>query len=254
MRNIKSYVYFLSGALMLFSCIAGKKEPLRIALSSATNNYVNWIQRADSSVVTIDFDKMPVDSALRLLESCNGLLLTGGEDVVPSYYGKVADSGRCETNPARDSLEFELIRKAMELKMPILGICRGQQILNVVLGGTLVIDIPSDRPSAILHRCDDYTKCFHHVMVDKSSNLYTICTTDTGWVTTNHHQAVEKIAPGLKAVAWSSDGIIEAIEYSYPGNKPFMQAVQWHPERMAEDNPLSRPLIKAFLKKSGRSR
>lgn len=253
MRNIQSFVLVLSCSLLLFfSCNNSTKEPLRIALSSATKNYENWIHRADSTVITIDFDKMTVDSALRMLESCDGLLLTGGEDVVPSYYGKVADSGRCETNPSRDSLEFELIRKAMELKMPILGICRGQQILNVAMGGTLVVDIPSDRPSTIIHRCDDYTKCFHHVLIDQSSNLYTLCKTDTGWVTTNHHQAVEKLAPGLKATAWSTDSIIEAIEYSDPGKKPFLQAVQWHPERMTADNPLSIPLIKAFLKKSGK--
>jgi len=250
MTKIRLLIFFLAGSLFLTSCAAGRKEPLRIALSSATRNYENWIHRADSTVVTIDFDKMPIDSALHLLESCDGLLLTGGEDVVPAYYGKAADSSRCETNPARDSLEFALIRKAMEDKMPVLGICRGQQILNVAMGGTLVVDIPSDRPSGISHRCEDYTKCFHHVNLDKSSGLYEICKADTGWVTTNHHQAVENLAPSLRAVAWSADSIIEAIEYSSRQGKPFLQAVQWHPERMASDNPLSMPLIKAFLESS----
>jgi len=86
------------------------------------------------------------------------------------------------------------------------------------------------------------------VTVDKSSGLYTICKADTGWVTTNHHQAVEKLAPCFRAVAWSDDSIIEALEYSNPGNKPFFQAVQWHPERMPAENALSTPLIKAFIK------
>jgi putative glutamine amidotransferase len=252
MRNMRSLLFVLVGLFLLESCARSKKEPLHIALSSATPNYVKWIHHADSTVVTVDFTSMPIDSALNLLESCDGLLLTGGEDIVPAYYGKSTESGRCETNPARDSLEFALIKKAMKRRMPILGICRGQQILNVAMGGTLVVDIPSDRPSAAAHRCEDYTKCFHHVRLDKSSNIYAICQTDTGWVTTNHHQAVEKVAPGLKAVAWAPDGIIEAIEYSSPGTKPFLQAVQWHPERMPADNPLSMPLMKAFLMNSGR--
>jgi putative glutamine amidotransferase len=254
MLNKTFFLYLLTGVMLLYSCIAQKKEPLRIALSSATKNYENWVRHADSTVITINFDKLPIDSALKLLVSCDGLILTGGEDVVPAHYGKIADSGRCETNPARDSLEFALISKAMELKMSILGICRGQQILNVAMGGTLVVDIPADRPMAIAHRCKDYTKCFHHVTLDKSSNLYSICSTDTGWVTTNHHQAVENVAPGFRAVAWSTDSIVEAIEYSNPDQKPFLQAVQWHPERMTLDNPLSMTLMRVFLKNSGISK
>lgn len=252
MRIYKYIVLLLCSAVLLISCSTKKHEPLRIALSSATTNYEKWIHRTDSTVVTIDFNKMPIDSAIKLLASCDGILLTGGEDVVPSYYGKIADSARCETNPARDSLEFALIRRAIELKIPILGICRGQQILNVAMGGTLVVDIPSDHPSTIIHRCKDYTKCFHHVTLEKSSNLYAICRADTGWVTSNHHQAVEKIAPGFRAVAWSPDSIIEAIEYANPSKKPFLQAVQWHPERMAANNALSDPLMKAFLKSAGK--
>ena len=80
----------------------------------------------------------------------------------------------------------------------------------------------------------------------------TICKADTGWVTSNHHQAVEKLAPGFRAVAWSPDSIIEAIEYSNPGQKPFLQAVQWHPERMLPGNKLSDPIMKAFLKNAGK--
>jgi putative glutamine amidotransferase len=252
MKSLRFSVFALLCILLLGSCMTRRKAPLRIAISSASTNYINWIHRADTSVVVIDFDKMPVDSAIELLESCSGLLLTGGEDVVPAYYGKTADSGRCETNPKRDSLEFALIRKAIERGIPILGVCRGQQLLNVAMGGTLIVDIPTDHPSGIAHRCEDYLKCFHHVRVDKSSNLITICGTDTGWVTTNHHQAVEKLAPCFRAVAWADDRIIEAIEYSEKDKKPFLQAVQWHPERMAADNPLSMPLMRAFLLSSGK--
>jgi putative glutamine amidotransferase len=252
MRNSRIIVLLLCYSVLLISCNVKKKEPLRIALSSATDNYEKWIHRSDSTVVIVDFNKMRIGQAVQLLSACDGLLLTGGEDVVPSYYGKTADTARCETNPGRDSLEFALIRRAMELGMPILGICRGQQILNVAMGGTLIIDIPTDHPSTTMHQLKEYTKCFHHVTLNKSSNLRAIFQADTGWVTSNHHQAVEKIAPGFRAVAWSRDGIIEAIEYANPASKPFLQAVQWHPERMAADNALSDPLMKAFLKSAGK--
>jgi putative glutamine amidotransferase len=118
-------------------------------------NYENWIHHADNSVILIDFKKMPVDSAKKVLLTCDGLLLTGGEDVVPSYYGKAADSLRCSTNPQRDSLEFALIQLAIKTGMPILGVCRGEQILNVALGGTLIIDIPTDHPSTVKHQMED---------------------------------------------------------------------------------------------------
>ena len=234
--------------LLLLSCKVEQKLPLKIALSSSSPNYENWIHRTDSSVILIDLKALQVDSALKVLSGCNGLLLTGGEDVVPAYYGKAAESSRCVSNPHRDSLEFALIHKAVKLKMPILGICRGEQILNVALGGTLVVDIPKDHPSNIQHRCDDYLKCFHPVKLDTTSNLLKICGTDSGLVTSNHHQAVDKIAPVFRAVAWSPDSIIEAIEYLNPTGMPFMQAVQWHPERMDKNDKLSKPLVEAFLK------
>ena len=233
---------------VVVSCKVEQKLPLRIALSSSTSNYENWIHRADSSVIVIDLKGMQVDSALKVLSGCNGLLLTGGEDVVPAYYGKAADSSRCVSNPHRDSLEFALIHRAIKLKMPILGICRGEQILNVALGGTLLVDIPTDHPSGIQHKCDDYLKCFHSVKLDKSSNLMKICLSDSGLVTSNHHQAVDKVAPCFRAVAWSPDSIVEAIEYINPSGMPFLQAVQWHPERMEKNDKLSKPLVESFLK------
>jgi len=222
-------------------------KPLRIALSSGNENYINWVHRGDSLAEIIDMSGLHSDTALKLLSTCDAIIFTGGEDIVPSYYGKAKDSARCEVNPARDSLEFLLIKESLHLKMPVFGVCRGQQILNVALGGTLIVDIPSDHPGNISHRCDDYTRCFHTVNVVKGSFLHTISQADSGKVTTNHHQAVEKAAPGIKIVAWSTDSIAEAIEWADPTDKPFLLAVQWHPERMDTMSPLSMPLIDAFL-------
>jgi len=234
--------------LVLWSC-SGKPrhETLRIALSSGSDNYVRWIHRLDSTVQIIDLKGLPIDSALQLLNSCHGILFTGGEDVVPAYYGQAADSSRCEMNPARDSLEFSLIRAAFKRKMPVFGICRGQQIINVAKGGTLIVDIPSDAPSTIAHRCEDYTKCFHSVKVVKETLLSEICKSDTGWVTTNHHQAVAFPGEGIRVSAHSADGLPEAIEWADNKGKSFFLAVQWHPERMQPGSALSDPLGKAFL-------
>lgn len=239
----------ISGLTFFWGCkTTSVEKPLRIALSSGSENYVNWIHRGDSVIEIVDMRGMQVDSALKLLESCDAILFTGGEDVLPSYYGKEHDSARCETNPGRDSLEFALIKESMRLKMPVFGVCRGQQILNVALGGSLIIDIPTDHPGNVSHRCEDYTRCFHSVNVVNNSRLHKTAEADTGMVTTNHHQAIEKPAPDIRIAAWSADSIAEAIEWSEPDGKPFMMAVQWHPERMDTESPLSMPLMNAFLK------
>jgi gamma-glutamyl-gamma-aminobutyrate hydrolase PuuD len=135
----------------------------------------------------------------------------------------------------------------MRLIMPVFGVCRGQQILNVALGGTLIIDIPTDHPGKVIHQQEDYLSCFHLVTLVKGSQLHNISKSDTGSVTSNHHQAIEKVAPGLKIVAWTTDSIPEAIEWSDPAGKPFLIAVQWHPERMDAKSPLSMPLMNAIL-------
>ena len=247
--SIAAFLLVLTGLFVTSGCSnSGEIKPLRIALSSGSENYVKWVHRGDSTAEIIDLKGMHVDTALKLLATCDAIVFTGGEDVVPAYYGKATDSARCESNPGRDSLEMALIREAGKLKMPIFGVCRGQQILNVALGGTLIIDIPSDHPGNVIHRMDDYLRCFHSVSVVNGSQLQAVVKADTGWVTSNHHQAIEKPAPGLRISAWSHDSIAEAIEWSDPAGKPFFMAVQWHPERMDAQNPLSTPLMKDFLK------
>lgn len=233
---------FLSGCRNAFVI-----SPLRIALSSGNGNYINWVHRGDSLAEIVDLKGMRIDSALNLLSTCDAIIFTGGEDVVPVYYGKEYDSARCETNPGRDSLEFALIRESLRRKMPVFGVCRGQQILNVALGGTLIVDIPTDHSGNVLHQCEDYTRCFHSVSIVEGSEIHKIVKTDTGMVTTNHHQAVERPAPGIHIVAWSADSIAEAIEWIDPAGKSFLMAVQWHPERMDTISPLSMPLMKALL-------
>lgn len=222
-------------------------HPLRIALSWGSDNYVQYVQRAAPDAEIVNLKEMPLDEALRQLAGCQGIVFTGGEDVDPSRYGRPDAQSVCKTNPQRDSLEFALMQKAFQLKMPIMGICRGMQALNVFLGGSLVADIPSEKPGSIIHRDEDYLRCYHDVRLKPGSKLYRICQTPSGSVTSNHHQAVNKLAPGLKITATAMDGIPEAMEWENPDDKPFLLAVQWHPERMDTTSALSMPLIKAFL-------
>ena len=225
--------------------------PLKIGLSKASPNYVNWLKRADPAIQTIDLYLLPIAAAVKELNQCSGLLLTGGEDVWPGRYGKLADTLRCtEMNPHRDSLEMALIEKALALKMPVVGICRGNQILNVYLGGTLIIDIPKDYKPGIVHQCDDYLNCIHRVDVRKTSILAGISLCDSARVTTNHHQAVERLSQQVVANALSDDKLIEGIEWQNPVGKSFILGVQWHPERMDVTNPLSGPIATEFIRQT----
>jgi putative glutamine amidotransferase len=249
MRNL-SLFSFMVGFLMLVQACSPSGH-VKIGISKATPNYEKWLKRADSMVTLVNLYTLSIDSAVLELSSCDGLLLTGGEDVYPAWYGREYDTLRCTNmNPHRDSLDIALISKALEMKMPVLGICRGHQILNVYLGGNLIIDIPADFPSPIVHQCEDYIHCFHNVAVKPKSLLAGISKCDYSSVTTNHHQAVEQLSPLLMANAHSNDNLIEGIEWLHPEGKSFLLGVQWHPERMEKTNPLSGPLADEFIRQS----
>jgi putative glutamine amidotransferase len=245
-------------SFFLFSCTLMKKEPLKIAVSKASPNYINWLKKMDSTMIPVNMYGLPHDSVGPVLSRCSGLLLTGGEDVQPDLYGEPEKKGLCtEMDPGRDSLETELILESLEMKLPILGICRGEQIINVTLGGTLIVDIPTyfqsgagSRESAVIHQCEDWVHCFHVVGVQPNSVLRIAVGCDTGTVTTNHHQAVADLAPGLICNARSPDGIIEGIERERPAGKSFLVGVQWHPERMDTANPLSGRLGREFMREA----
>jgi putative glutamine amidotransferase len=228
---------------------------LRIAVSKAVpqksyQHYIQWLKYGDSNIETLDMYSLGVDSALRMLESCDGLLLTGGEDIDNRRYGLEDTAHLCATPDAvRDSIEFALIRRAFEKKMPIMGICRGHQLINVYFGGTLYFDIPTEIGTDIIHRCPVADTCRHSIRIYNDSFLKSICRTKEGQVNTSHHQGVRKIAPDFIANAVSADGLIESIAYK-DSDYPFLLGVQWHPERLDyQHNPLSGKISQFFLKK-----
>lgn len=160
-----------------------------------------------------------------ILDATAGVMLTGGDDVHPRVYGDAPRPHLEETDPDRDAVEIALLHGARERRLPLLAICRGIQLVNAALGGTLVQHLPSERPSTTNHAD---RRARHAIRLATESLLYrTIGEITT--VNSRHHQAVKDLAPGLRAVAWAGDGVIEAVEWA-DETAPWMLAVQWHPE------------------------
>lgn len=246
--NHLHFLLFALAACLNFSCEPKYEGPIRIAVSKLSPNYENWLLQTDSTLAITSMYGMSIDSALLLLGDHHALLVTGGEDVFPDWYGMISDTARCgEFDHYRDTLDIMLIKKALELKMPVLGICRGHQILNVTLGGSLIVDIPEDIGTEIPHRCDDYLNCHHKVTIEQGSLLHQLTGLTGGIVNTNHHQAIRRLAPELRIAAYSEDGIPESSEWLNPKRKSFLLGVQWHPERMNDYPELSKPIAERFI-------
>jgi putative glutamine amidotransferase len=179
----------------------------------------------------------------------DALLLGGGVDVDPTRYGKERlDNGTVEVDAERDALDFRLFGEARRAGIPILGICRGLQVVNVALGGTLVQDIPSERPSPVVHQRtrDEKTRLDHRVAFTPGTELSRIAGASDAAVNSRHHQAIEDVAPGLKVSAVAPDGMAEAVEAA---GDPWLVAVQWHPENLAGDS-LSKRLFLEFVRRA----
>jgi putative glutamine amidotransferase len=194
----------------------------RVALNSA---YVSALVRA-GLVAVIVAPILDLETAPDLLDHVRGLVLTGGEDVDPARYHAAPHAKLSATDPARDAVEVALIAGARERGLPILAICRGIQLLNVALGGTLYQDLPSERPSAIHHAGPNAR---HPLRVEPGTLAYGAVGATATTVNSRHHQAIRDLAPGLRATAWASDDLIEGVE-STNDAEPWTLAVQWHPE------------------------
>jgi putative glutamine amidotransferase len=190
----------------------------------------------------------PIDPAVAVasLTDIAGLVLTGGEDVDPARFGQAPHPATGEPHERRDSYELALAREAYERRIPTLAICRGMQVMNIALGGTLIQDIPTQHPSDIIHdpagRRGDRV---HRVNIDADSSLARIVCSTSIFTNSSHHQSVDGIGRGLRITAKSEDGIVEAFE---PIDRAWwMIGVQWHPEELtatAED--WDRRLFAAF--------
>jgi putative glutamine amidotransferase len=243
---------FLALIGLLLLAEIGVQSQTRIAVSKTSDSYETWLRTAEKGVIPINMYGLKVDSALKVLSGCSGLLLTGGEDVFPGNYGRPEEIKLCEEiDRYRDSLELALIKKAMELQMPIFGICSGEQILNVATGGKLIADIPTEVDTTVMHRCPPGSaECLHFVNIDPKTLLFQITGAQTGIVNSSHHQAVEKTGPGMRITAIAENGVAEAIEREHAQEGSFMMGVQWHPESLTQSPELALPLAEYFLEEA----
>ncbi len=253
---------WVAGFLLLtFQSMAQQKAPL-ILISKEYDNlsYSLWIGKIDHKVRWASAYGKPLAEIEKLMKEAAGFLLTGGKDVHPSLYGKADDVERCGAiDEYRDSLEIKLIRYALDNKIPLLCVCRGEQILNVSAGGSLIIDIPEDVGETTAHT--DTTvgyDAIHPVTVQEGTFLYRLVGEKSGTINSKHHQAVDKPAPGWLVSAIAPDGVAEALEMSAETRKktghPFALGVQWHPERMDVKSPFSGKILAAYLKEVNRIR
>lgn len=211
-------------------------------------NYPSWIQGNDPNIEIIKLT--PENSGD--LKRCDGIVLSGGIDTHPSFYGSQRLNYPLAPSPfneARDVFELSVLKYAQENNIPVLGVCRGMQLVNIALGGDMIQDIEESGKSD--HRRHGNLDGIHQIEVVKDSLLYTITGCEKGTINSAHHQALGKIADSLRVTGLSPDGIAESTEWKEPEGKPFLLCVQWHPERLAQqqpDNPFAKAIREQFIK------
>jgi putative glutamine amidotransferase len=219
-----------------------------ISACSKMEDYRQSILHTGGEVRIVD----PSMNERAALDGIHGLMLTGGNDLAPALYGEPADATVVDLDPRRDEFEIQLVAEARRRNLPILGICRGVQLLNVACGGSLVQDIPSQVPGALEHRfkVPEHQSFFlaHELWLEPGTLLdrlmrERLSDADACEVNSRHHQAVKRVALGFRVSATAPDGVIEAIEDPSAG---FCLGVQWHPENFWRTGEF-RPLFEGFL-------
>jgi len=234
---------------------AGSLEPSPAADApyfQFNGNYTAALAAADAIPVVIP-PNLPEGALVGLFERLDGLCLAGGADVDPTHYGEPPHPALKKVDPPRDHLELILARWALAADLPILGICRGIQLLNVAAGGALYQDIAAQLPAAGKHAFklseSPWERPTHGVRLAEGSALARIVGQRDLLTNSFHHQAVSRLAAGFVATGWAADGVVEAIE---DPTRRFVVGVQWHPEAMVASNPLARRLFAAFVEACAR--
>lgn len=210
--------------------------------------YRDWVlsYSKDITVIQLGYKLDNFDE----IKKCNGIVLTGGEDVHPRFYDQPEYYAYCyddDVDEKRDEFEFKVLTYTEANSIPVLGICRGMQVGNVFFGGTLIPDIPTwgKFDHSKMH---DKSDRYHEIIVNPTSWLRQMVNTDKGLVNSNHHQSTDKTGKGLVVSALSPDGVTEAMERIEPHGKSFLLFVQWHPERLKDQqSPFSKNIHDAFV-------
>ena len=221
---------------------------IAIGQNRKMEDYLESVRRAGGETIELQVGS---EAPEHLLARVDGLLLTGGGDVDPTIYGEAPHVTFAAAETGRDEFEIALARAAMAKRIPVLAICRGMQVLNVAMGGTLIQDIPSQVTGALEHSVPQpRVHIAHEVWISKGSRLSTLLADhmedgETCHVNSRHHQSVRTAATGFDVTATSPDGVVEAMEKP---DAPFCLAVQWHPEnfwRTGEFRELFQGLVQA---------
>ena len=237
------FLFFILACLILFGC--QKTKPKTIILSKAGDNYIKWIE--DENIIVLDaYTIKNTDSILALAD---GIILTGGEDINPLEYNAPSNLELCgPIDYSRDTLERKLFDFAFSNKIPLIGVCRGMQMMNVICGGTLYGDIPTELGKQVIHR--NYGEVMHEIVLTCENTDYTNLifplAQDTFSVNSWHHQGLKDIAHDIKVIAKSYDGLPEAAIINTEIH-PFMIAVQFHPERLGKDNGIHKRMRSSFF-------
>lgn len=210
--------------------------------------YANWIKGNDDSleIIRIGYGLNNFEE----VKKCDAMVFTGGEDVHPKYYNQLDYLTYCmpvDFDERRDEFELKLMQYLQAEPIPLLGICRGLQLINVFFGGTLIPDLPAW--GKFNHaKLPNGSLSDHIVYVNPQSQLFDFVACTEGLINSLHHQSADKIGKGLVASAISRDGVVEALEKKNPGEAPFLCLVQWHPERMEDiKSPFVKNIREAFL-------
>ncbi len=218
---------------------------------SLSNCYTDAVIQAGGIPVIIPCTKSKKLVA-EYVRRADGVLLTGGDDVQPKLYAprisRALAKTVTETEPERDVMELQIVDEVFRQHKPLLAICRGHQILNVALGGTLIVDIATQVPKSINHRQME-RKCdkVHEVTLTPDSLLAKITGRQMLGVNSTHHQSVDRLAKLLRITAKSSDGVVEAMELKNEGLLPYLLSVQFHPERLVKHHREFQPIFRSFV-------
>lgn len=216
---------------------------------SKVGMYEDWIRGIEPAAEFVRLN--PVADNVDAVDDVDALLLTGGADIHPKFYGRDELLSRCEdVDLSRDQFELRVVGRVLEQAKPILAICRGHQLLNVALGGSLLTDVESS--GFTRHRGKvDGDDMRHPLHVHPHSMLYFAVGGTETEVNSSHHQSVDRLGTGLTPSGFSPDGVIEALEWSSKEGMPFLLSVQWHPERMVA-HPVSHNIASLFLRDAQR--
>jgi len=226
-------------------------RPLTIGVTrcSKLDDYLTSVEQTGARARVLEVTESP----RKVVAEIDGVLLTGGGDVDPTRFGEAPHPTTADVSTARDGLEVDLTRWAIETRTPLLAICRGLQVLNVALGGSLHQDIPSALGSPLDHRQADLlgrsrSTAVHHVKVQDGSRLAGILGALEVDVNSFHHQAINRLGRGLRDVAWAPDSIVEGVELV--DDSRFVVGVQWHPEELVGHDRTARNLFRALVERA----